>query len=82
MEPSKPSNTYWIICALGAGANMGLGNFIYASKYSVFGLKGLGLMGPGVLSVILIVKLADKRIFTLQTYRCVVQNLELNLDQR
>jgi len=36
---------------------MGLGNFIYASKYSVFGLKGLGLMGPGVLSVILIVKL-------------------------
>lgn len=57
MEPSKPSNTYWIICALGAGANMGLGNFIYASKYSILGLKGLGLMGPGVLSVILIVKL-------------------------
>ena len=37
---------------------MGLGNFIYASNLSRFGLKGLGVMGPGVLSTFLIVKLA------------------------
>ena len=54
----KPSNLYWITCALTAGAFMGLGNFIYASNFSRFGLKGLGVMGPGVLSTFLIVKLA------------------------
>lgn len=59
----KQSNLYWITSALFAGAFLGLGNFVYASNFSKFGLKGLGVLGPGTLTVFTFVKILREYLY-------------------
>ena len=39
-------NCYWITCGALAGATMGTGSFIFATRYSDYGLSACGVLGP------------------------------------
>ena len=49
---------------------MGTGSFIYAVNFAHLGFVGNGIMGPGVLTIFLILKLALSIKYYIKTGRC------------
>jgi len=56
-------NCGWIACCLAAGFMMGTGAFLFASKYSEYGLAGSGVLGPGAGVAFLLVKIIREVVY-------------------